>query len=451
MINQGCASGSRLLYGIKDRQKVYMRSVALVALVVAAAGCQQTSGQTNAGGGGRGGRAGRGQTVGIETTTVQQMSVQREVDLSGTLLSPDQARISSEVAGIIREVPVQLGTEVRLGDVLVRLEPRELQFALDRAESALRQVEAQLGIDRAQDKQPLDDDQIASVRQAMANRDDARAAFERAQQLNGRGLLTRADRDTAETRLKVTEANYQAALDTVHSLKASLQDRRASYELAQKKLADAVIKAPVAGSISERLVQPGEFIRENTPVVTIVQMNPLKLKSAIQEKHASLIRPGQGVEFDVEAFLNRTFKGRIAYVSPAVDQATRTFAVEALVDNADRQLKPGFFAKGVVLTHVDERVLAVPEDAISTLAGVSTVYVIEDGKARQQQVTLGARQNKLVEVTGGLKGEETLATANLSQLATGVSVRVGGEGASGAGSGPGARGSGQGGRRGARQ
>ena len=209
----------------------------------------------------------------------------------------------------------------------------------------------------------------------------------------------------------------------------------------------------MAGSISERLVQPGEFIRENTPVVTIVQMNPLKLKSAIQEKHASLIRPGQGVEFDVEAFLNRTFKGRIAYVSPAVDQATRTFAVEALVDNADRQLKPGFFAKGVVLTHVDDKVLAVPEDAISTLAGVSTVYVIEDGKARQQQVTLGARQNKLVEVTGGLKGEETLATANLSQLATGVSVRVGGEGASGAGrgSGSGARGSGQGSRGGARQ
>ncbi len=419
-----------------------MRSVVLIALSVVTAACQQTSGQTSAGAGGRGGRGGRGQAVGIETTTVQRMSVQREVDLSGTLLSPDQAKISSEVAGIIREVPVQLGTEVRSGDVLVRLEPRELQFALDRAESALRQVEAQLGIDRARDKQPPEDDQIASVRQATANRDDARAAFERAQQLNGRGLLTRADRDTAETRLKVTEANYQAALDTVHSLKASLQDRRASFELAQKKLADAVIRAPVAGSVSERLVQPGEFIRENTPVVTIVQMNPLKLKSAIQEKHASLIRPGQGVEFDVEAFLNRKFKGKIAYVSPAVDQATRTFAVEALVDNADRQLKPGFFAKGVVLTHVDDKVLAVQEDAVSTLAGVSTVYVIEDGKARQQQVTLGARQNKLVEVTSGLKGDETLATSNLSQLATGVGVRVGDEGA---------RGSGQGGRRGARQ
>src|SRR4030095_11798797 len=180
----------------------------------------------------------------------------------------------------------------------------------------------------------------------------------------------------------------------------------------------------VRGSVSERLVQPGEYIRENTPVATIVQMNPLKLKTAIQEKHAGLITPGQTVEFIVEAFLDRKFIGKIAYVSPAVDQATRTFAVEALVDNSDRTLKPGFFAKGVGRTRLDNTVLAAPEDAISTLAGVSTVYVIENGKARQQQVTLGARQEKLVEVTSGLKGDETLATTNLSQLATGVSVHV---------------------------
>jgi RND family efflux transporter MFP subunit len=402
-----------------------IRYVIVVAASLALCGCEGTSGQTAGAGGGRGGRGGRGSAVATQAASVERISVQRQVDLSGTLLSPEQARISSEVAGIIREVHVQLGTEVKAGDVLVRLEPSELQFALDRAESALRQVEAQLGIDRAHDKQPPPDEQIASVRQALANRDDARSAYERAQQLNGRGLLTRADRDTAETRLKVSEANYQAALDTVHSLKASLQDRRASYELAHKKLADALIRAPVAGSISERLVQPGEFIRENTPVATIVQMSPLKLKTAIQEKNASVIKAGQAVEFDVEAFPNRKFKGTIAYVSPAVDQATRTFAVEALVDNGDRQLKPGFFAKGVVLTHVDERVLAVPEDAISTLAGVSTVYVIDNGKARQQQIALGARQGKLVEVTTGLKGDEQLATTNLSQLATGVSVRIG--------------------------
>ena len=100
-------------------------------------------------------------------------------------------------------------------------------------------------------------------------------------------------RETAETRLKVAEANYQAALDNVHALKAALQDRRAAYDLSKKKLNDAVVRAPVAGSVAERLVQPGEYIRENTPVVTIVQMHPLKLRTAIQEKHAAMIRPGQ--------------------------------------------------------------------------------------------------------------------------------------------------------------
>jgi multidrug efflux pump subunit AcrA (membrane-fusion protein) len=366
------------------------------------------------------------------------------------------AKVSSEVAGIIRDVPVQLGTEVRAGDVLVRLEPRELQLALDRAESAMHQTEAQLGLDRGTSnaKQPPADEQIASVRQAVANRDEARNTFTRAQQLHERGLMSKVDYDNAETRLKVAEANYQAAIDNVRSLRAQLQDRRASYELAQKKVADAVVRAPVAGSVSERLVQPGEFIRENTPVATIVQMNPLKLKTAIQERHAGLIRPGQTVEFVVEAFPDRKFTGKIAYVSPAVDQATRTFPVEALVENPDRQLKPGFFAKGVAHTQLDQNVLAAPEATISTLAGVSTVYVVEEGKVRQQQVTLGTKQGELIEIVNGLKGEETLAASNLNQLATGVSIQesksepgqAGGEGNEGSDSARGGRG---GGRRGA--
>ncbi|MGE5244311.1 MAG: efflux RND transporter periplasmic adaptor subunit [Betaproteobacteria bacterium] len=369
--------------------------------------------------------SGRSTAILVQTTTVKRVVVRRQVDLSGTLLSPDQAKVSSEVAGVVRDVPVQLGTEVRPGDLLVRLEPRELELALERAESALRQVEAQLGITRPQDRQPPPDEEIASVRQALANRDDARAAFERAEQLRGRGLVSQVDHDTAETRLKVADANYQAAIDTVRALKASLQDRRAAYELARKKVDDAAIRAPVAGSVAERLVQPGEFIAQNTPVVTIVQMHPLKLRTAVQEKHAGVVRPGQPVQFVVEAFPGEVFSGRVAYVSPAVDQATRTFAVEALVDNTDRRLKPGFFAKGTVQTREDHDVLAAPEEAISTLAGVSTVYVIDQGKARQQQVTLGVRVGPLVEIASGLRGDETLATSNLNQLATGVAVAVG--------------------------
>lgn len=362
--------------------------------------------------------------VTVRTITPERTTIARQVDISGTVISPDQATVSSQVAGVVREAAIELGQEVRPGQVLARLDPQELELALRRSESLLRQTEAQLNIDGVAEKEPPPNEQIAAVRLAQAQRDDSRAQLERAIRLSKQGLLAQADMDTAQTRLKVDEARYQAAIEDVQSLKASLQDRRAAYALAQKKLADATIRAPVGGRISERLVHPGEYIRENTPVVTIVQMNPLKLRTALQERHAGVIRPGLAVHFRVEAFPEEVFHGKVAFVSPAVDQATRTFTIEALVDNPGWKLKPGFFAKGIVGTQVDEGIIAIPEEAVSTLAGVSSVFVIEKAKVRQQVVTVGTRQGKLLEIREGLKGDEVLAASNLSQLATGVVVEV---------------------------
>jgi len=420
-----------------------------LAGVAVAAGCSQPAG----------GQARRGgaPAVAIHTTTVQRMAVQRQVDLAGTLLSPDQAKVSAEAAGIVRQVLVEIGREVRVGDPLVRLGSQEHALALARAESALRQTRAQLGmhgpIDAAGTLPP--DEQIGSVRNAMATRDDAIASLERAKTLAGRGILSSVDLQAAETRVKVTEAAYQSAVDTARGQKALLQDRRAAYDLAAKKLADAVVRAPIAGVISERPVQTGEYIGERTVVATIVQVDPLKLRTGVQERHAGIIQAGQPVEFRVESFGETVFQGKVAYVSPSLDPTMRTFTVEALVDNSDRRLKPGFFAKGVILTSKDEGVMAVPDSAISTLAGVSSVYTVKDGKITQQSVTLGVRQGDKWEIVEGLKGNETLAASRLNELATGVSVeldkgspggeggrRGGGGGKSGKGGGKGKRGGG---------
>jgi RND family efflux transporter MFP subunit len=376
-----------------------------------------------------GGRSGRGSGLGlaavpVQTVTVQHISIQREVDLAGSLVSPNQAKVSSEVAGVVQQVFVELGQEVKAGQVIAQLDPQELELALRRTQSMLKQAEAQLGIDGVRLKEPPPDEQISSVRLASANRDDAQAQLRRAQKLRSQNLLSQADMDTAETKVKVTEANYQAAIESVQSLKATLQDRRQAVELAQKKLKDTEIRSSVAGQVSDRYVQKGEFIRENTAIVSIVQMNPLKVKTAIQERYASLVRPGQPVEFSVESFPGEKFKGSVAYVSPSVDQAIRTFPVEVLVDNSNRKLKPGFFAKGVIFTHRDENVMAVNDDAVSALAGVSNVYVIENGKVRQQMVSLGIHIGDLHELISGLKGDEVLASSNLTLLASGVPVKV---------------------------
>jgi RND family efflux transporter MFP subunit len=411
--------------------------VLLVLAVSFAAACGSGNGITKAGPpgravgkGGRGAGPGAGGPVSVQTTTVRRIAIQRNVDLAGSLVSPDQAKVSSEVAGVVQQVLVELGDEVKSGQIVAKLDPREVELALYRAQSQLRQTEAQLGIDGVRIKEPPPDEQISSVRMAIANRDDAHAQLRRAQRLRSQNLLSQADLDTAETKVKVAEANYQAAIENVQSLKATLQERRHAVTLAQKKLNDTSIRSSIAGQVSERLVQQGEFIRENTPVVSIVQMNPLKVKTAIQERYAGLVRPGLPVEFSVESAPGERFTGKVAYVSPSVDQTTRTFAVEVLVDNSNRRLKPGFFAKGVILTHRDENVMAVPDDAVSTLAGVSSVYVIEQGKIRQQSVSLGEHVGDLFELLGGLKGDETLASSNLTMLATGVRVRVAGAGGS---------------------
>jgi RND family efflux transporter MFP subunit len=373
--------------------------------------------------GGRGG-AGAVSEVVIQATNIKRISIQREVDLSGSLISPDQAKVSSEVAGMVRQVLIELGQEVEAGQIVVKLDPQELEIALQRAQSQLKQTEAQLGIDGVRVKEPLPDEQVSSVRMAIANRDDALAQLRRAEKLRSQNLLSQADLDAAETKVKVTEANYQTALENVQSLKATLQDRRHAVELAQKKLGDTNIRSYIAGQIAERFVHQGEYIRENTQVVTVVQMNPLKVETAIQERYAGLVHPGLPVEFSVESAPGRKFSGKVAYISPSVDPATRTFAVEVLVDNSNRLLKPGFFAQGVIFTHRDENVMAIPEDAVSTLAGVSNVYVIENGTIRQQAVSLGAHVGNLVEILDGLKGNEELAASNLTMLATGVQVKV---------------------------
>jgi RND family efflux transporter MFP subunit len=417
-------------------QRITWLIAAILVLIVglAAMGCGSAGTGSAPNGpkeGSRGGRGGRGEgparkPVSVQTTTIQRISIQREVDLAGSLISPNQAKVSSEVAGVVQQVPVELGQEVKVGQAVAILDPQELNLALQRARSQLRQTEAQFGIDGVRVKEPPPDEQISSVRLAIANRDDAQAQLRRAQRLRSQNLLSQADLDTAETRVKVAEANYQSAVESVQSLKATLQDRRQAVELAQKKLNDTEIRSSVAGQVSERFVQKGEYIRENTVIVSIVQMNPLKVKTAIQERYASLVRPGLTVEFSVESFPGEKFKGSVAFVSPSVDQTLRTFPVEVIVDNSNRKLKPGFFVKGVIFTRRDENVMAVSDDAVSTLAGVSNVYVIEDSKVRQQIVSLGARIGNLYELLSGLKGDEVLAASNLTLLATGVNVKTAG-------------------------
>ncbi|HET8647120.1 MAG TPA: efflux RND transporter periplasmic adaptor subunit, partial [Vicinamibacteria bacterium] len=193
------------------------------------------------------------------------------------------------------------------------------------------------------------------------------------------------------------------ALQNVRNLQAQAAGRSASVALADKKLRDTLIRAPFAGQVKERLVSPGQYVRVQTPVMAIVDNDPLRVRLKVPERMAGWVAVGQAVRVQVEAYPGRSFQGKLSRLSPSVDPQTRAFDVEALLENADGLLKPGFFARATIASsHVDTALL-VPEEALRYLYGVYKVYTVEKGALKETEVKLGARDGGEAEVVDGIK------------------------------------------------
>ncbi|MEK7362399.1 MAG: efflux RND transporter periplasmic adaptor subunit, partial [candidate division NC10 bacterium] len=203
-----------------------------------------------------------------------------------------------------------------------------------------------------------------------------------------------------------------------------IKQREATLGLAQKRMGDTTLRAPLAALVARRHVSAGEFIKENVPLFTLVVADPLKYTGTVSERYAPELRGGQALELTVEAYPGQTFSGQVTRVAPAVEVQTRSLSLEARVPNADGRLRPGFFAKGSVLTRRDQAVTFVPAEAVTYFVGITKVFVVTDGKAEERLVKPGARQGGWVEILQGVKAGEAVATTNLPQLFNGAPVTV---------------------------
>jgi RND family efflux transporter MFP subunit len=200
--------------------------------------------------------------------------------------------------------------------------------------------------------------------------------------------------------------------------------RRASLDLALKKLADAKISAPLGGYIKTKLAAEGQYLKSGTPVAVIVQNNPLRLRVEVPETAIQDVRPGRVVHFKVDAWPDKQFEGRITRLAPSVDEQSRTLRLEATVNNDAGLLKPGLFARVTIQTGRREKALVVPADALFTIAGLEKLFVIEDGKVSERVVRSGARVEDRVEILEGVKEGERVAISNLGNLQQGREVSV---------------------------
>ena len=358
----------------------------------------------------------------VETAKVESRDLQRSIEAVGTLDPNEEVTVSSLVEGTVEKLFADLGDSVRAGQVIAQLDTRELELAIDQQQAALQQELARLGL--ADANASVDEATTSQVRQAEATCEEAKLRLDRTKRLVEQGVLPMQQLDEQQARYDVAEAAVRSSRETVRNIRATIAARKASLTLAEKKRADAKITAPISGYIKDRLVSEGQFLKSNSPVVNIVQNSPLKLRVDVPESAVAFVRAGRPVQFRVGAFPDRTFEGKISRISPALDQQSRTLKVEALVNNSDGALKPGFFANATIQTDRKDKVLVVRSAALFSFSGLEKVFVIENGKVAERIVRSGTRLDGQVEIIEGVKEGELVAVSNVENLQQGREVSV---------------------------
>lgn len=395
-----------------------LSSLALLVSLLLLPGCSSSHA--------KGASAASSKPVAVHIYQITQETTRRRVQAVGSLFAWEESTLSSEVEGRVANVLADVGDTVSAGEPLIVLDQRELQFEVERQRGLVSQVRAQLGIG-ANDPPPADPRKLPSVQKAEADRFDAQHKYERAQSMFKDALISEQQFDEAKSRFENTQASYDLAVQEVDRLKALLMSSEASERLAEKKLADATIRAPYHGSIKSRDVHPGEYLKVQSPVMVLVRTDRLRARLAVPERWAGWVNDGSTVELHVDAFPENVFQGKITRINPAVAQDSRTFEVEALVENADGRLKPGFFAQASLPSEKEEKALFVPDLAVNYRYGVYKVFVVNRSQVRERQIRPAGQtedeHGRRFEIAEGLSAGEQVAVPVSGELHDGDTIQ----------------------------
>ena len=358
----------------------------------------------------------------VKVDVVREETVQRAVELVGTLAAVDQVTISSEADGKVSRILADLGDPVKAGQPLIQIDREKQQYNVDQQRATLDKALAQLG---APDPQHLPEaEKTPDVQKAHADLAQARQAYDRANELFKRTLVPQQTLDDAATTLQSKQASYDLSLQNAKNLRASIQASEASMKLADRQLRDTEIRAPFDGYVEKRLVNLGELVKSQMPVMSVVRVDPLKVIAEIPEKMAPWIKDGQPVQLQVDAYPGRTFIGKVSRISPAVNTATRAFPFEALVPNKDALLKPGTFARVHIESGKIDNVLTLPYSTMQYRYGVNRVFVVDGDKLAARELKVGDRLGDRIEIISGVKAGDRVAATDVDKLADGLKVSV---------------------------
>ena len=363
--------------------------------------------------------------VNVSTGRAEIRNYERMISVTGSLLPDETVTVNSEVIGRVLTIRADFGQSVRKGDVLAEIDKQEYQIQLDRSKAALAQALARLGLSPGQEKTPPTS--TPAVRQVQARLEDMKFKFDSAAKLVKTGDISQDRYNEIEKAYRAQQAALEAVNDEVRTQWASMESIRADVAMMQKKLGDTTLRAPFDGVVSQKHVSPGQYVKDNAPIVTLVKTNPLRLRVDIPESAAGQVKVGTTLAFTTEGLPGETYQAVVRESNPSLDARSRSLQVEARLTKGDARLRPGMFAQVRLVVEKASATLLVPKQAIYNIAGLTKVFAVRDGKAVEYRVVPGDERDGMVELpVGSLKDGETVVTSNQAALITGTPVRVSG-------------------------
>ncbi len=327
-----------------------------------------------------------------DLATVTSGEVQKTLSLSGALRAVNQATVKAKLAGDVHEVLVREGEAVQLGQVLVKMDTADYEARLAQARGSLAAAQAQLDI-------------------AKQARDNNKTLLDKT-------FISKNAYDNSSNQFAIAAANVDSA--------------KGAVEVAQKALADTVIRAPIAGLISSRTVQPGEKVSADNRLLDVVDLRMLEMEAPVPTQDIAKIKLGQSVQLKIEGVTGLVV-GKVSRINPATTTGSRSIMSYIQVANADGtqgngQLRAGMFGEALLVVEKKSDVLNIPQSAVRYEAGLSFVYVIEDNVLQQKPLSLGMQGEvngvAVVEILNGLVKDSKVVKVNLGSLRSGLPVKI---------------------------
>ncbi|GIW55794.1 MAG: secretion protein HlyD [Nitrospiraceae bacterium] len=350
------------------------------------------------------GRKGRVITVGTITPTRQDLDVR--ISYTADLTPNQVVNLFSRVDGYIAKIHVDKGDFVKTNQLVIEIDHTDYIHAVNRAKANLAAAQAE-------------------VLRQEANVRNARLTLDRMKALIKDQFVSQQDLDTAQV-------NYDSAAAQLEASRAQVKQMEVALQQAETNLAYSYIRAPFAGYIAERNLDPGAYVTGSTAststmsrgILTLHDIEIVRTLIEVVEKDVPLVKIGQKAEIRAEAYPNRVFIGQVTRIVQALNKNTRTMTVEVDLPNKDHLLKGGMFARVELMVGTHHNAVQIPIDALTRLEENQYVYVVRDGKAYQVPVEVGAREENRIEVTKGLTGDEEIIVSGKDLVTDGTMVET---------------------------